>query len=232
MPANGQANLATGAYQLSGSYFNLPIAITGQLPATPDASGTLSLTFNNGSPYNGSLNAGMPPPTATPTPGCQTADLQVDLSAASGNFNGNTASFVVRDMLAAIEQKAPDYFPGFHEAFNSTFIGTDCGTGSQLRNIHVEIFEVVGGLAGGQSFPISLGGGEGAGALVSYGEEGAGGDRVWTATAGTLFVDAVNGSAVTLRITAATMTASGGSATGGFTLDLSGQLSNFRRQQD
>ena len=61
-------------------------------------------------------------------------------------------------------------------------------------------------------------------------EEGAGGDRVWSASAGTLFIDAVNGSVLNLRIVGAAMTVPAGAAAGSFTLDVSGQVNTLAHQ--
>jgi hypothetical protein len=223
--ASGQANLATGAYQLGGNFFGNDFAFTGQLPDSPSATGTLSVTVF-GTTSQGTLSAGTGP-TATPTPGCDSANLQMTFSGVSADFNGTASDFAVARMHTAVEQVAPDYIAGLHEAYNSTFNGSEC---TQPRNIQIEIFEVLGGLAAGQSIPVSLGGSTGAGALVSYGQEAPGGDSVWSASAGTVFVDAVNGSVVTLRVVGAAMTEAAGAATGRFTLDVSGQVNTFLRQ--
>jgi hypothetical protein len=143
-------------------------------------------------------------------------------SAVSASFNGEASNFVVEKMNTAIEQPAPDYIAGLHETYNSLFNGTAC---MQPRNIQISIYGVLGGLAGGQSFTL------GTAAIVYYGEEGAGGDRAWSSSAGTLFIDSVNGSVVTLRVVGAAMTGPAGAATGSFTLDASGHVNNFARQQ-
>jgi hypothetical protein len=93
----------------------------------------------------------------------------------------------------------------------------------------VSIFGVLGGLAGGQSFPLVTES-EGAGAIVYYGQEAGGGDSVWSSTAGTVFIDSVNGSVVTMRVVGAAMTVPAGAAAGSFTLDVSGQVKAFSRQ--
>ena len=222
---NGTANLATGTYQLNGSNAGTPFQISGQLP-TGAIPGTFSVSLF-GMIYSGALMGGMAPtpgPTRTPTstPGCATADLQMTFSMVSANFNGDPSPFVVEKMNTAIEQPAPDYIAGLHETYNSLFNGTAC---MQQRNIQISVFGVLGGLAGGQSFTL------GTEAIVYYGQEGGGGDRVWSSSAGTLFIDAVNGSVVTLRVVAAAMTVPAGAATGSFTLDVSGQVNNFARQQ-
>ena len=224
-PASGTANLDTGHYQLSGDFFGTPFDFMGHLPARPAAAGTLNVTVF-GETSQGTLNAGTGP-TPTPTPGCDSANLQMTISSVSADFNGTASSFAVTRMNTAIEQVAPDYIAGLHEVYNSTFNGTDC---TQPRNLQIQLFEAPGGLAAGQSFPVSPGGSTGAGALVSYGQEAAGGDSVWSASAGTVFVDAVNGSVVTLRVVGAAMTATAGPAAGSFTLDVSGQVNTFTRQ--
>lgn len=149
--------LATGDYQLAGTFFGNPFDFKGQLPASPDTTGSLSVTVF-GETSEGTLNAGTaaPSPTATPTPGCDSANLEMTFSGVSADFNGTASSFAVTRMDTAIEQKAPDFIAGLHEVYNSTFIGTDC---TQPRNIRIDIFEVPGGLAAGQSFPASQGGG-------------------------------------------------------------------------
>ena len=223
--ANGQANLATGGYQLAGNFFGNDFNFMGQLPAGPDATGTLSVTVF-GMTSQGTLSGGTGP-TPTATPGCDSANLQMTFSGVSADFNGTASSFAVTRMNTAIEQVAPDYIAGLHEAYNSTFNGTEC---TQPRNIQIQIFEVLGGLAAGQSIPVSVGGSAGAGALVYYGQEAPGGDSVWSASAGTVFIDAVNGSVVTLRVVGAAMTETAGAASGRVTLDVSGQVNTFMRQ--
>lgn len=225
-PANGQANLTTGDYQLSGTNAGSPFQISGQLPNAPDATGTFSVTLF-GTTYAGTLLAGMAPPppptrTPTPTPGCDTADLQMSFSGVSGDFNGTASDFVVTRMNTAIEQPAPDYIAGLHETYNSLFNGTAC---MQQRNIQISIFGVLGGLAAGQSFNL------GTQAIVYYGQESAAGDSVWSSSAGTVSIDAVNGSVVTMRVVGAAMTEPAGAATGRFTLEVSGHVNNFARQQ-
>ena len=49
-------------------------------------------------------------------------------------------------------------------------------------------------------------------------------------SAGTVFIDSVNGSVVSLRVVGAAMTETAGGAAGSFTLDVSGQVNNFIRQ--
>lgn len=227
--ASGDANLATGDYQLDGTFFGNPFDFKGRLPASPDTTGTLRVTVF-GETSEGTLNAGTaaPSPTATPTPGCDSANMQMTFSGISTDFNGTASSFAITRMNTAIEQKAPDYIGGLHEVYNSTFIGTDC---TQPRNIRIDIFEVPGGLAAGQAFPASQGGGSEAGAIVYYGQEAPGGDKVWSSSAGTVFIDAVTGSVVTLRVVGAAMTVPAGAAGGSFTLDVSGQVKTFTRQQ-
>jgi hypothetical protein len=229
-PASGDANLTTGAYQLSGSFFGTEFGFSGQLPTSPDASGTLTVSIF-GTALEGTLSSGSGP-TPTPTPGCDSADLQVTLSNTSGSFNGIASTFTVQRMVVALEQPAPSYIAGLHEVFNSTFNGTECTqAGERLRNIQILTVEVPGGLAAGQSFPVALSSPDGSPiAVVYYGEEGSGGDRVWSASAGTLFVDAVNGSVVTLRVVGAAMTQTAGAAAGSFTLDVSGAVNDFARQ--
>ena len=231
-PANGSVNLDTGAYQLSGAFFGNAFNFSGQLPTTPDASGTLTVTVFD-TPTAGTLNAGTPPPgpTPTPTPGCGSASLQMSFSGVSGDFNGISSTFVVELMNTAVEQVAPDFIAGLHEVYNSLFNGTECTQqGQRLRNVQISLFEVPGGLAAGQSIPLSQGGSSGAGGIVYYGEEGLGGDRVWSSSAGTVFIDAVNGRVVTLRVVGAAMTEPAGAAAGSFTLDVSGQVNTFARQ--
>jgi hypothetical protein len=228
--ASGSANLVTGAYQLDGTFFGNPFHLGGQLPASPDATGTLTVSIPIlGVNAEGTLNAGTAAPaaTATPTPGCDSANLQMTFSGVSADFNGTASSFAVTRVTTAIEQKAPDFIAGLHEVYNSTFIGTDC---TQPRNIRIDIFEVPGGLAAGQSFPASQDGGSEAGAIVYYGQETPGGDKVWSSSAGTVFIDAINGSVVTLRVVGAAMTVPAGTAAGSFTLDVSGQVNTFTRQ--
>lgn len=224
-PATGNAILDTGHYELSGDFFGMPFSFMGQLPASPTATGTLSVTVF-GMATEGTLRAGTGP-TPTPTPGCDSATLELTFSNVSGNFNGNASSFSVTRMNSAVEQKAPSYIPGLNEVYNSTLSGTEC---TQPRSLQIQIFVVPGGLAAGQSFPISLGGGSGPGALVFYGQEAAAGDSVWTASAGTLFIDGVSSSTITLRVVGAAMTETAGAAAGSFTLDVSGQVKTFMRQ--
>lgn len=223
--ASGQANLATGAYQLAGNFFGNDFDFMGRLPASPDGTGTLSVTVF-GMTSQGMLSGGAGP-TPTPTPGCDSANLPMTFSSVSADFNGTASNFAVTRMNTAVEQKAPDYIAGLHEVYNSNFNGNEC---TQPRNIQIQIFEVLGGLAAGQSFPINLGGSSDPGALVYYGQEAASGDSVWSASAGTVFIDAVNGSVVTLRVVGAAMTETAGVATGRFTLDVSGQVNTFMRQ--
>lgn len=45
-----------------------------------------------------------------------------------------------------------------------------------------------------------------------------------------MFIDALNGSVVTLRVVGAAMTVPAGTAAGSFTLDVSGQVNTFTRQ--
>jgi len=232
-PASGDANLTTGTYHLTGDVFGTPFDVTGQLPADTHASGALHIAFA-GTTADGTLSAGTPPPgpTPTPPPGCDSASLQMNFSAVSGNFNGISSNFVVERMNTAVEQKAPDFIAGFHEVYNSTFNGTECAPqGQRLRNIQLLTFEVPGGLMAGQALPIALSSTGEPIAVVFYGEEGSGGDRVWTASSGMVFIDAVNGSVVTLRVAGAAMTETAGAATGSFTLDVSGQVNNFSRQE-
>jgi hypothetical protein len=224
-PASGQADLDTGAYQLTGSFFGNDFTIAGQLPASPDAAGTLGITVF-GATAEGSLNSGSGP-TPTPTPGCDTAELQVTLSNPSGDFNGNASAFAVERMNVAVEQKAPSYIPGLNEVFNSTFNGTDC---DETRNIQISLFQSPGGLAAGQTF--TVGDSVGLGALVYYGQQVAGNDGVWSASSGTVVIDSVAASVVTLRVVDAAMTLPAGTAAGGFTLNVSGQVNNFTRQLD
>ena len=227
-PASGQANLTTGDYQLSGDYFGSAFQITGRLPSAPAATGTLSVAIFD-TTYTGTLSAGTAPPTPTPTPtpGCDSADLQMSFSGVSANFNGNASSFVVTRMNTATEGPAPDYIAGLHETYNSQFNGSAC---TEARNIQVSIFGVLGGLAAGQSFGISQGG-DGPVAIVYYGQEGPGGDSVWSSSSGTVFIDAVNGSMISMRIVGAVMDQPAGAAAGRFTLDVSGHVNNFTRPQ-
>jgi len=230
-PASGTANLDTGAYQLSGSFFGNSFDFAGQLPAGPDATGTLTVTVF-GTASEGTLSAGAAPPTPTPQPDCNTASLQITFSNLSGDFNGVSSGFVVERMLVAVEQMAPDFIAGLHEVYNSLFNGVECTQAGQqrLRNIQISLYEVPGGLAAGQQIPLSQGSESGVGGIVFYGEEGAGGDRAWSSSSGTVFIDAVNGSVVTLRVVGAAMTVPAGVAAGSFTLDVSGQVNNFSRQ--
>jgi hypothetical protein len=226
---NGQTNLTTGDYQLNGVNAGSPFQISGQLPSGPNVAGTFSVTLFETN-YEGALMAGAAPPpsptrTPTPAPGCDTGNLQMNFSGVSGGFNGIASNFTVELMNTAIEQPAPDYIAGLHEVYNSLFNGTECvQQGQRLRNIQISLFEVPGGLAAGQSFSV------GTDAIVYYGEEGSGGDRVWSSSAGTVFIDAVNGSVVTLRVVGVAMTEPAGAAAGSFTLDVSGQVNNFARQ--
>jgi len=229
--ASGQANLATGSYQLNGDFFGNTFDFTGQLPATASATGTLHvvipvLTVD----ADGTLHAGTAAtPTPTPTVGCDSANLQMTFSNVSGNFNGNASNFVVALMNTAIEQKAPGYIPVVNEVYNSVFNGTECvQQGQGVRNLQISLFEAPGGLAAGQSFPV--GSTQGLTADVRYGQTTAGGDSVWFSSAGTVFIDSVNGSVVSLRVVGAAMTGTAGAATGSFSLDVSGQVNNFTRQ--
>jgi hypothetical protein len=226
VPVSGQAHLTTGTYQLNGTNAGSPFTISGEL-ANGATAGTFSVSLF-GMTYAGPLLAGMGEPTATPTPtpGCDSANLQVSFSGVSGNFNGNASNFVAALVNIAAEARAPDFIPGLHETYNSNFNVSAC---TATRNIQVSIFGVLGGLASRQSFPLVTAS-EGAGAIVFYGEEGAGGDRVWSSSAGTLFIDSVNGSVVTMRVVGAAMTMPAGAAAGSFTLDVSGQVNTFSRQ--
>jgi hypothetical protein len=227
-PASGQANLTTGAYHLAGNFFGNDFTFMGRLPAADGTGGTLSVTVF-GTTLEGTLSAGTGP---TPTPECDAASLQMTFSGVSGTFNGIASNFTVERMNTAIEQAAPDYIAGLHEVFNSTFDGTECTqAGPRLRNIQIQTFQVAGGLAAGQSIPVSLSSSDGSPtAIVYYGEEGTGGDRVWSSSAGTVVIDAVDGSVVTLRVVGAAMTETAGAAAGSFTLDVSGQVNDFERQ--
>ena len=230
--ASGQADLATGSYQLSGEFFGNPFDFSGQFPTAPSATGTLHVVIPvlavaaDGTLYAGTAAT----PTPTPTIGCDSAHLQMTFSNVSGNFNGNASPYVVALMNTAIEQPAPDYIAGFHEVYNSLFNGTECVLqGQGVRNLQISLFQSPGGLAAGrQSFPV--GSTEGPAADVRYGQATGGGDSVWFASAGTVFIDSVNGSVVTLRVVGAAMTGTAGAATGSFTLDVSGQVNNFTRQ--
>jgi hypothetical protein len=229
--ASGKANLSTGAYQVTGIDAGSEFNIVGQLPSASDTAGTFSVGLF-GTIYEGALLAGTPSPppptrTPTPTPGCDSSNLQMSFSGVAGAFNGIASNFVVTRMNTAIEQVAPDYIHGLHEVYNSLFNGTDC---TQPRNIQISLFEALGGLAAGQSFPVSQGGGAGPGAIIYYGQETSGGESVWSSSAGTVFIDAVNGSVVSLRVVGAAMTETAGAAAGSFTLDVSGQVNNFARQ--
>ena len=222
--ASGQANRDTGAYQLTGSFFGNSFTIAGQLPASPDATGTLSITvFDETS--TGTLHAGTVTPT--PTPGCDSADLQASLATLSGDFNGTGSNFVVDKMNVAVEQKAPDFISGLHEVYDSTFNGTNC---EATRNIQISLYESPGGLAAGQTFVV--GGTSGLVANVYYGQQVGGDDSAWSSSAGTVVIDAVEGSVVTLRVVDAAMTVPAGNAAGSFTLNVSGQVKNFTRQVD
>jgi hypothetical protein len=229
--ASGQANLATGSYQLSGEFFGNSFDFMGQLPATSSATGTLHVVV----PVlevtaDGTLYAGTPAsPTPTPAIGCDSANLQMTFANVSADFNGNASNFVVARMNTAVEQQAPDYIPGLHEVYNALFNGTECGPqGQVLRNLQISLFQAPGGLAAGQSFPV--GSTQGLAANVYYGQATAGGESVWSSSTGTVFIDSVNGSVVTLRVVGAAMTETAGAATGSFTLDVSGQVNNFTRQ--
>ncbi|MBI3782238.1 MAG: hypothetical protein HY270_02435, partial [Deltaproteobacteria bacterium] len=227
--ASGQANLSTGQYELSGSNAGSPFSITGQMPASGVA-GTFDVGIF-GTTYAGTLIGGLPPtpgPTRTPTPApsCGSANLQMSFSNLSGNFNGDGSSFVVGLSSLASEGRAPDYIAGFHETYNSSFIGTAC---AQARNIQVDIFGVVGGLVAGQAFSL-IQSPDGAQAIVYYGQEASGGDSVWSSSAGTVYIDSIQGSVLTMRVVGAAMTETAGSATGSFTLDVSGQVNNFTHE--
>lgn len=224
--ASGQANLETGAYQLTGSFFGNDFSIGGQLPANPEATGTLGITVF-GSTAEGVLYAGtVSLPTPTPSPGCDTADLQMAFSNVSGDFNGDSTNFTVERMNVAVEQKAPNYIPGLNEVFNSTFNGTNC---ADTRNIQISLYQSPGGLAAGQTF--TVGAETGLIANVYYGQV-AGGDSVWSSSAGSVVIDSVEGSVVTLHVVDAAMTVPAGNAAGSFTLNVSGQVNNFTRQLD
>jgi hypothetical protein len=227
--ATGQANLTNGEYLLSGTNAGSRFDIVGQLPGA-SAAGTFSVSIF-GTTYAGALVTGPAPtplPTSTPTPGptCGSANLQMSFLNLSAGFNGDSSSFAVELMSLAVEQFAPDYIAGLHETYNDTFIGTAC---TQARNIQLSISGVLGGLAGGQSFSL-VPGPEGTQAIVYYGQEAPGGDSVWSSSAGTVYIDSVQGSVVTMRIVGAAMTETAGSAAGSFTLDVTGQVNNFTRQ--
>jgi hypothetical protein len=225
-PATGQANLGTGELQLSGNA-DPAFSVSGQLPDASGAGGTFSVAVL-GTTYSGSLRNGPAPtpgPTATPTPRpvCGSASLQLAFSNVSGNFNGDSTAGLIGIMQGASEAPAPDYIPGFRETYNSTFNGTTC---DQSRNLLIGIYGVIGGLAGGQSFSM-VQTAEGVQAVVYYGQRAAGNDAVWSSSAGTLYIDSVQGSVLSLRIVGASMTVTAGTATGSFTLDVSGQVNNF-----
>ena len=152
----------------------------------------------------------------------------MSFSNVSGDFNGISSDFVVELMSTAVEQPSPDHLPDVHDVYDSTFIGSECTAqpGQRLRNMQMLLFQAPGGLATGQSFDI----GSGDGALVYYGEEGTGGDRTWSGSSGTVLVDFIDGSTVTLRVVAADMSPSAGAATGSFRLHVSGAVYNFTRQ--
>jgi len=223
--ASGTANLETGAYQLSGEFFGNSFSIAGELPATADAPGSLTITVFN-VPSTGELHKGSITPT--PPPSCDTADLEVTLSNASVDFNGDTSAFTVDQMNVAVEQKAPDYIPVIHEVYNSTFIGTNCAA---TRNIQILLFQSPGGLAAGQTFPIGDNSG-GPGALVYYGQM-AGADSVWSSSpGGSVVIDSVEGSVVTMHVVDANLDMPAGNAAGSVVMNVTGSVNNFTRQVD
>jgi len=57
------------------------------------------------------------------------------------------------------------------------------------------------------------------------------GDSVWSSSAGTVVIDAVQGSVVSLRVVGALVTQLAGAAAGSFVLDVTGEVSTFTRQE-
>jgi hypothetical protein len=163
------------------------------------------------------------PPTPTPTtaPACGSADLNATPSDASANFNGDPSPLLADKVLGAMEQQMGA------EPFITYNVGIVTVSCASPRNLNISIFGSPAPLAGGESF--SLVNGSSPAAIVYYGEEGAV-HGVWSSTAGTLFIDAVEGDTLTVRIVGAAMGNPAGAATGSFTLDAQGTIGNFTRQ--
>ncbi|MEO8605609.1 MAG: hypothetical protein ABI629_23775 [bacterium] len=215
----GTVDLDSGAYHLTGSAQgsggDVPIDVSGVLPASPGGSGTVDLTIGSES-FSGSIisgsglptptpthSAASPTPTATampagyPTPGasCLNGSFSLAFSAVDG-----TNSYVDLGPGLGIGKGTFNFNPA---VFGAQAVPCTLGEGEVVRRVQL-IY--IGAVTSGASIPLGQSRGQGTFDYIETPTSNPLGTRGWRASSGTLVVDALDEGTVRFHITGALMT--------------------------
>lgn len=214
---NGNFNTTTLAFSITGQAkvngTNTTITVSGTLPSS-NAGGTAQITFN-GSTYQGSFN------TAS-----DVGQGQMVVSEVATPTNANTGNLTFGHITASLSAVTS----GQQVAYEARI-----GSGNTSRVLNIIIASTAnGGFATGQTFPIHYTTVPGSYATtIVYGEQGTfatGYVRSWVARSGTVIIDSVSQSSISMHLINARFEpfteVAGNPATGSFTVNYHGATTN------